>query len=347
MNKHRTIRWALAAAGAAAVSMPLLAQVKNAQPAQDAAQQQPPAATAAPQPLPPSTKPIEVDPNKVVASEGKVAVTAGDFNAAVATLPPQYQQMISQPALRKRLADSILQVKLLAEEARRRQLDQKPELKREIEMKSDELLANALAQEVQKVNDQLDHAYFDAHKSDFDLLKARHILVRTPDSQVPQEAGKPELTEAQAKAKADDIKKQLDKGGDFAAIAKAQSDDKGSGMKGGDLGTFSPLAMDTVFSKAALALKPNQVSQPVKTQFGYHIIQLLEDKGRTYEDAKPDIGKARMRDLFEELKGPGKAEYDPAFFGTATANAAGPSTRPTSASGAVPAQNPQAAKKGA
>ena len=343
MNKPKTLRLALAVAVAAAVAVPLVAQVKNAQ--KQTAQQ---AAAAAPQqaaePLPPATMPA-VDPDKVIASEGDVTCTGADFNVAAATLPPQYQPLLAQPAMRKRLADSILQYKLLAVEAKRRGLDQKPEIKRQLAMQEDQVLAQALAKQIEGGADETaNREYFDSHKSNFDNVKARHILIRTPGSPVPSDQGKKELTDAEAKAKADQIKQRLDKGEDFSKIAKVESDDKGSGVQGGDLGTFAPWKMDATFSKAALGLKPNQVSEPVKTQFGYHIIQLLEDKPRTYDEAKGEIGEARMQALVSELKSQ-KTNYDPAFFGSSSASGSSPTTQPTPASSVAPAQ-PPAAKRG-
>ena len=341
---------------AAAASVPLIAQVKNAQNAQRQAAGQNSAEQAGPS-LPPSdtTPPppaIKVDPSKVIASSGSVQVTAGEFDAVVATLGPQAEMALAQPGMKKRVADQILQIKLLAEEAKRRKLQDTPKVKeqqemleRQIEMQKDELLAQALAQSVQSGGDEKGNRdYFEANKSDFDNMKARHILIRTPDSPVPEEAGKKSLTEAQAKAKAQQIKTQLDKGGDFAAIAKAESDDKGSGLKGGDLGTFAPWKMDATFSKAALGLKKNQISQPIKTKFGYHIIQMLDDAPRTYEQAKDEVGQARMSALVSQLQGNTKTEYDPAFFGLAAANP--PSTsQPAAARGTVPAQ-PSGQRKG-
>lgn len=340
MNKTKTLRLALALAVAAAVAVPLVAQVKNAQ--KQAAEQQA-AATAPPpaaEPTTPTTLPT-VDPNKVIATEGDVTCNGAEFSAAAATLPPQYQPLLAQPAMRKRLVDSILQYKLLAAEAKRRGVDQKPEVKQQLAMQEDQILAQALAKQIQGSDDAANRQYFDSHKSNFDNVKARHILIRTPESPVPAESGKKELTDAEAKAKADQIKQRLDKGEDFSKIAKAESDDKGSGLQGGDLGTFSPWKMDATFSKAALALQPNQISQPVKTQFGYHIIQLLEDKPRTYDEAKSEIGQARMQSLLTELKNQ-KTNYDPVFFGSASDS--GPTTQPAPASSLTPAQ-PQGGKR--
>ena len=326
MNPNNTIRYALIAAVAAAVGVPLIAQVKNSQtaanaPADQAVQQNPFEVT-------PTTKPVDVDPSKVIASYGGATVTAGEFDAILSQLGPQAQMVSQQPALKKRLAENILQVKALAGEASKRKLDEKPDVKLQLEIQRDQILAQALQKQMQAGGEQEDRAYFDANKASFDKMKARHILIRTPGSPVPVEEGRKELTEAQARAKADDIEQRLskDKGASFSDVAKAESDDKASGAKGGDLGEFSAWNMDSTFSKAAEALQPNQISQPIKTQFGYHIIQLLEDKPQTFEEAKTEVGQARLQSLVASLRT--DAHFDPGFFGLPAES--GATTRPAS-----------------
>jgi peptidyl-prolyl cis-trans isomerase C len=328
LNKQKTIRYALAAGVAIAVTIPLVAQVRQAQSARLAAAEEqvaPPAGGLGALGLPPAASQPAVDPNKVIATAGKLTCTSGEFDAVAATVPPQYAAQLAQPAVKKRIADQIIRMKLLSQEAEKRKLDEKPEFKRQLNMQRNELLANALAADLQgSANEQSDKAYFDANKSSFDDVKARHILIRTPESPVPSDPNKRDLSEAEAKAKADQIQKQLQTGGDFAAIAKTESDDKGSGAKGGDLGTFAPWKMDPTFSKALLGLQKNQVSAPIKTQFGYHIIQLLDDTPRTFEQAKADIGQARWSAFLTELGEKDKTNYDPTFFGT-------PATQPAAA----------------
>jgi peptidyl-prolyl cis-trans isomerase C len=314
----------LVAALAGVASIPLIAQVRSNQQQPQVAQAQP--LGAPPAAALPATRPAPVDPNKVLASAGNVKITGADFEAVIATVPPQYTTRLNDPNVRKQLVDRLVRIKLLAEEAERRKLDQKPDVKRQLDMQRAEILTNALAQDLQgSTNDAADRAYFDANKSSFDDVKARHILIRTPDSPVPVGAGKKALSDAEAKAKAEQVETQLKKGGDFAAIAKSESDDVSSGLKGGDLGTFAPWKMDPVFAKATLGLQKNQISDPVKTQFGYHIIQLLDDTPRNYEQAKGEIGQARWSALVSELGDKYKTEYDPEFFG------AGPTTRPANA----------------
>jgi len=106
--------------------------------------------------------------------------------------------------------------------------------------------------------------YYNDHKSDYSETCVRHILVDSMD-------------------KATAIKAQLAAGGDFAAIAKAQSTDTSSGAKGGDLGCdISQFVQE--FKDAASKLPVNQVSDPVQTQFGFHIIQVTSRKDKPLDD---------------------------------------------------------------
>jgi peptidyl-prolyl cis-trans isomerase D len=101
-------------------------------------------------------------------------------------------------------------------------------------------------------------------------LRASHILLRTE--------GKDEAT---VKASAEDVLKQAKSGADFAALATKYSDDEGTKGKGGDLDFFGRGRMVPEFDTAAFALKPGEISDLVKTQYGFHIIKLVDKKGGT------------------------------------------------------------------
>ncbi|MEN1970269.1 peptidylprolyl isomerase [Lentibacillus sp. N15] len=108
---------------------------------------------------------------------------------------------------------------------------------------------------------------------------------------------------------AKEVKKKLDDGGDFAKLAKKYSTDQASAENGGDLGYFSAGKMDPAFEDAAYSMKKGEVSDPVKSQHGYHIIKVIdkkksdEDVGK-YKDVKSDI----KRDLLNEKLDPQKAQ---------------------------------------
>jgi peptidyl-prolyl cis-trans isomerase D len=103
-------------------------------------------------------------------------------------------------------------------------------------------------------------------------VRASHILIKT--------TGKAEEDDA-AKKKAEDLLAQIKKGADFAELAKKNSQDEGSAVKGGDLDFFGRGAMVPEFDKTAFELPPGQVSDLVKTQFGYHIIKVAEKRAAT------------------------------------------------------------------
>jgi peptidyl-prolyl cis-trans isomerase D len=95
--------------------------------------------------------------------------------------------------------------------------------------------------------------------------RAAHILIEVNDK----------TTEAQAKAKIEEIQARLDKGEEFDALAKEFSQDPGSANNGGDLGYAGPGVYDPAFEKALYALAQDQVSEPIRTDFGFHLIKLL------------------------------------------------------------------------
>jgi peptidyl-prolyl cis-trans isomerase D len=128
---------------------------------------------------------------------------------------------------------------------------------------------------------------------------SRHILIK--GGTTPEE-------DAKAKAKAEDILKQLKAGADFAELAKKNSQDPGSAFKGGDLGWLVRGQTVKPFEEAAFALKPKQLSDPIKTQFGYHIIEVLEHQQphlATFEEARAQLAdglrKERVGKLIEDL----------------------------------------------
>ncbi len=114
-------------------------------------------------------------------------------------------------------------------------------------------------------------AYFDENMAQFDQrqVTARHILVNT-------------------KEEADAIKAQLDAGADFVALAKEKSTEPGAAESGGDLGTFGRGRMVAEFENAAFAMKKGEISQPVQSQFGWHVILVSDITGEA-----PDFEKLK------------------------------------------------------
>jgi len=103
-------------------------------------------------------------------------------------------------------------------------------------------------------------------------IKCSHILIRVPYTQDPAEKTK---KEDEAKAKIEQIAKEIQDGLDFGEAAKKYSDDTSNKDKGGDLGYFPKNYMDPAFEEAAFKLKPGEMSAVVKSSFGYHLIKMV------------------------------------------------------------------------
>lgn len=149
-----------------------------------------------------------------------------------------------------------------------------------------------------QVSDADLQAYYNAHKADFHVdkqVKVRHILITVP-------AGADAKTDAAAKAKAQDLLTKIRAGGDFAALAKANSNDPGSKDSGGELGYVkADGTMVPAFQNAAMALQPGQTSDLVKTQFGYHIIQ-AEAKDEAHDKPLSEVA-GEIRPILEQGTG--------------------------------------------
>lgn len=145
------------------------------------------------------------------------------------------------------------------------------------------------------VNEQDLHSYYDQNREEYrvpEQVKVRHILIKTP---LPAPGVKEdEKAVADARAKAEDVLKQLKAGGDFAKLAEKYSEDPGSGKNGGELGWIGRGRTVPEFEKAAFSLPKGQISDLVKSSYGFHIIQ-VEDKQeahvKTFDEVKNEISE--------------------------------------------------------
>jgi peptidyl-prolyl cis-trans isomerase D len=147
---------------------------------------------------------------------------------------------------------------------------------------------SAVAASAPQVSDQEVQQYYTQHQKDYqveDQAKVRHILIKVA-------AGADAKADGAARAKAQDILDQIHKGGNFADLAKKNSDDPGSKEQGGELGFLKHGATVPEFDKAAFSIAPGQTSGLIKTQFGYHILQVEERQTahlRPLDEVKPTI----------------------------------------------------------
>lgn len=146
--------------------------------------------------------------------------------------------------------------------------------------------------------------YYEAHQKDYqvpDEVKVRHILIQV----APKADAK---TDAAAKQKAEDVLKQLKAGGDFAELAKKYSDDPGSKAQGGELGMIQRGVTVPAFENVAFSLQPGQLSDVVKTQFGYHILQ-VEGKETAHLKPLDEVKSQILATLTRDKEGQQEAAF--------------------------------------
>ncbi len=290
----RTIRLAAAATMAAfscaaiapgvmAQTAPAPAATPNPAPAPAPAPAKPPASAA---PAGPAAK-ANADP--VVARVGDTEIHLSDVQAALAGVPAQYRQLPPQ-MLYPMVLDQVVDRTAVAMLARKQGLQNDPAVKAAMDRAAETALENALVSRA--VQPQITEAAIRAkynesyaNKPGEEEVHARHILVPTEE-------------------KAKQIIDQLDKGADFATLAKANSTDPGA-AQGGDLGWFKKGDMLPEFSAVAFALKPGQISQtPVHTRYGWHVIKVEGTRTApppTFEQAQADIRQQIIREAVQKV----------------------------------------------
>jgi len=257
----------------------------------------------------------------VVLTVGSEKITRSMFQEIISSLPAQQQAQLATPEARKSLAEQVAELKVLAQEGRSRKLDESTAVKAKVALQTDQILAGAVYQELTAASpdDAALQAYYEAHKQDWDQVKARHILIRMQGSRVPVREGHKELTDEEALAKAKEVRAKIVAGAKFEEQATAESDDTGSGENGGDLGTFGAGQMVPEFDEVVFKAPLGQVTEPVKTAFGYHLILIEERKSKPFEDVRgeitqkirPEIGQKAI----DALKKKTTVVYDEGYFG--------------------------------
>jgi peptidyl-prolyl cis-trans isomerase C len=204
--------------------------------------------------------------DKVLATIDGQPITQDDVNVALEDIGPGLPQSLEGAERDKYVLDYLIDLKLVAKKAAADKLDSSPDFARKAAYNHDKLLMEALLGNVAKTaatEDAERKVYDEAAKAQppQEEIHARHILVPTED----------EAKKALARVKG---------GEDFAKVATEVSKDPGA--EGGDLGWFTKDKMVPEFAEAAFKLQPGQISDPVKTQFGWHIIKVEERRTKPF-----------------------------------------------------------------
>jgi peptidyl-prolyl cis-trans isomerase C len=231
----------------------------------------------------------QADADPVLAKVNGQEIHFTDLKAAAETLPAQARNLPPQQ-LYPMLLDQLIDAQALLIQAKKTGLDKDPDVLRTMQMAQDRALESAMLNKVVRpqVSDEAVKARYDERysgKSGDTEVHARHILV--PD-------------EATARKIIADLKK----GGDFVALSKQYSKDPGAAQQGGDLGFFKQTDMVPEFAAAAFAMKDNDITPaPVKTQFGWHVIQTLEHRtspAPTFEQVRDELRQSMVQEAVQK-----------------------------------------------
>ena len=244
--------------------------------------------------------PAAAQDDPVLAKVNGVDIHQSDVALAEEEAGGQLPQMTPE-ARRDYLVSFLSDMLMVAQAAEQQKVGDSAQFKRRLAFNRNRLLMDEMLQKAGKaaITDQaLRDTYQEAVKQmgDEEEVRARHILVPTED---------------EAKAIVADLKK----GANFEELAKTKSKDPGAAAQGGDLGYFTKDQMVPEFSEAAFKLAKGQVSEPVKSQFGWHIIR-LEDKRKKpapdFEAVKPQleayVTRKAQADLVAKLRETAKIE---------------------------------------
>ncbi len=252
-------------------------------------------------------------------------ITIGQKQVELVLKQQAAQGMPDNAESRKMIIDNLSLQILLAQEATKKGLEKTPEVADQLEMIKQSVLAQAYVQDYVKTNpvtDAMLAAEYEKIKAQAsgNQYKARHILVEKED----------EAKDIIAKLKKD-VKA-------FDALAKAKSKDPGSKDKGGDLGWFDPRGMVPEFGAAVAKLEKDKFTEePVKSQFGYHVIMLEDTRANpipTLEQVKPrlsqQVQQQNVQKMLDDMKAKAKIEIV-AAAASATAITPAPAAAPVPA----------------
>lgn len=199
-----------------------------------------------------------------------------DINTMLPGMEASFETM--PPVMQENLAKNIVSRRILISEARSAGIENDPEVQNRLKLVEQQILLDAYIRKQARASlseDKLRELYNQRiqETAGREEVRARHILVET-------------------KEQADEVVKKLKAGADFAKLAQERSKDQGTGASGGDLGYFTREQMVKEFADAAFAMQRGQVSEPVKTEFGWHVIK-LEDRRQMaapdFESMKPQL----------------------------------------------------------
>lgn len=255
------------------------------------------------------------DTTPVIEAAG-LSITRSDFEQMLAA-DPRMAAAKARPGGLRGLGRDVGRAFALEAEARKRGLDKLASVQLRLRNYTMQLLANELLVTLRSAYLK-DEAALDAlykqNEAQYAEPRVRQILIRTQGSEVAKRRNRPELTPAQALAKAEALRARLEKGADFAALARTESDDTGSAQRGGDMGYVQRGSTVADFEAAAYSLPPGEISKPVQTKFGIHILRVEDRRPMTREGLKAVLANDLAHKALDAIIANGYT-LNPAYFG--------------------------------
>jgi peptidyl-prolyl cis-trans isomerase C len=278
--------------------------------------------------------PAAISPETVVARINGQPVTAGQLRAITQIIPAEAQKNLLKDG--KTLVDYVAFMQKLAGMAEKAHLDQQSPIKETLEAQRMLTMATAqfaAAQDAITVSADEQKKYYQANKDRYTQAKIKLLYISFNNNPAPQSDPKAKkiLNEQQAKAKIEKLLAQIRGGADFVKLVKENSEDP-SKAKDGDFGSpirrSEKLLPDDVIT-AIFAMKPSQVSDPVRTPIGYYLFRLEELTTQPYEAVSSDIFMEIRQRRFSEVMDKARKDVDvkiekPEFFTQATSSATQP-----------------------
>ena len=234
----------------------------------------------------------------VLARIGAKTITKTEFEARIAALPPQYQDALKDEKAKRNFLEMFMQAQLFSLAAKEEKIDKEPAIAMQIEdavngMLAQEFVRRKLSAIANPTESEI-KKYYEENKVQLmkpTTVKVQHLLFKLEEKAKPEEV-------AAALAKAEKARKAIAGGADFDKLVKEQSDDTETKDNGGDLGYFTQQEMVPEFAEPVFKMKVGDISQPIKSPFGYHIVKLNDRKeGSTMDlnEATPTIESTLMK----------------------------------------------------
>jgi|JI10StandDraft_1071094.scaffolds.fasta_scaffold84642_2 parvulin-like peptidyl-prolyl isomerase len=215
------------------------------------------------------------DSAKIIEASNQ-AITKGDFEKLFKA-DPRFELGQTRLDVMSAMGSEIGKAFAMEAEARRRGIDQLPEVQLRIRNYATQLLADELLKSLRTSyakDEALMGSYYEKTKAQYAQPTVRHILVRFKGSPVALRKGNADLSVEQARARAEALRTRLAGGADFAALAKTESDDTGSAQNGGLIGVLSRGSAAAAFEDAAYTLPVGELSKVIRTEYGFHILRV-------------------------------------------------------------------------